>query len=268
MSRSAEDWSARRLHFVGIGGAGMSGLAIIARELGASVTGSDRADRATPSACASTGSSRCSGTGRKTCPPGPRSCSRPPCRRTIPSAGPRGARAAPRRPARADRRAAPLPGGHRHARQDDDRGDDRPHPARVRARSRVRGRRRARRHRGQRRLGARRVDRRRGRRVGPLAAQAVARDRGADQRRARPSLDLRLAAGPRADVPRVHGSRGARRGRLGPPAAAGAVPRRARSPTTPPTPRCLRAARGFTGAGSRCRCRFRASTTPSTPPAR
>ncbi len=33
----------RRLHFVGIGGAGMSGLALIARELGAHVTGSDRA---------------------------------------------------------------------------------------------------------------------------------------------------------------------------------------------------------------------------------
>src|SRR5581483_8166399 len=40
----AEDWSARRLHFVGIGGAGMSGLAIIARALGAEVTGSDRAE--------------------------------------------------------------------------------------------------------------------------------------------------------------------------------------------------------------------------------
>jgi UDP-N-acetylmuramate--alanine ligase len=38
------DWSDRRLHFVGIGGAGMSGIALIARELGASVTGSDRAD--------------------------------------------------------------------------------------------------------------------------------------------------------------------------------------------------------------------------------
>jgi UDP-N-acetylmuramate--alanine ligase len=37
------DWSARQLHFVGIGGAGMSGLALIARTLGASVTGSDRA---------------------------------------------------------------------------------------------------------------------------------------------------------------------------------------------------------------------------------
>jgi UDP-N-acetylmuramate--alanine ligase len=36
-------WSGRRLHFVGIGGAGMSGLALVARSLGAEVTGSDRA---------------------------------------------------------------------------------------------------------------------------------------------------------------------------------------------------------------------------------
>jgi UDP-N-acetylmuramate--alanine ligase len=35
-------WSGRRLHFVGIGGAGMSALAIVARALGAQVTGSDR----------------------------------------------------------------------------------------------------------------------------------------------------------------------------------------------------------------------------------
>ena len=38
------DWSHRRLHFVGVGGAGMSGLALIAHTLGASVTGSDRAE--------------------------------------------------------------------------------------------------------------------------------------------------------------------------------------------------------------------------------
>jgi UDP-N-acetylmuramate--alanine ligase len=37
-------WTGRRLHFVGIGGAGMSGLALIAATLGASVTGSDRAE--------------------------------------------------------------------------------------------------------------------------------------------------------------------------------------------------------------------------------
>jgi UDP-N-acetylmuramate--alanine ligase len=37
-------WAGRRLHFVGIGGAGMSGLALIAQALGAQVTGSDRAE--------------------------------------------------------------------------------------------------------------------------------------------------------------------------------------------------------------------------------
>jgi UDP-N-acetylmuramate--alanine ligase len=42
-SRGA-DWSDRRLHFVGIGGAGMSGIALVAKALGASVSGSDRAD--------------------------------------------------------------------------------------------------------------------------------------------------------------------------------------------------------------------------------
>ncbi len=36
------DWSGRRLHFIGIGGAGMSGLALVCHGLGASVTGSDR----------------------------------------------------------------------------------------------------------------------------------------------------------------------------------------------------------------------------------
>jgi UDP-N-acetylmuramate--alanine ligase len=39
-----DDWSSRRLHFVGIGGAGMSGLALVAHALGAQVTGSDRAE--------------------------------------------------------------------------------------------------------------------------------------------------------------------------------------------------------------------------------
>jgi UDP-N-acetylmuramate--alanine ligase len=40
----APDWSQRRLHFIAIGGAGMSGLALVARGLGAEVTGSDRAE--------------------------------------------------------------------------------------------------------------------------------------------------------------------------------------------------------------------------------
>jgi UDP-N-acetylmuramate--alanine ligase len=38
------DWPSRRLHFIGIGGAGMSGLALVCTRLGATVTGSDRAD--------------------------------------------------------------------------------------------------------------------------------------------------------------------------------------------------------------------------------
>jgi UDP-N-acetylmuramate--alanine ligase len=38
------DWSGRRLHFVGIGGAGMSGLALVCHGLGAEVSGSDRSD--------------------------------------------------------------------------------------------------------------------------------------------------------------------------------------------------------------------------------
>jgi UDP-N-acetylmuramate--alanine ligase len=40
---TTQPWSGRRLHFVGIGGAGMSGLALVAHSLGAQVTGSDRA---------------------------------------------------------------------------------------------------------------------------------------------------------------------------------------------------------------------------------
>ena len=40
---SPTPWAGRRLHFVGIGGAGMSGLALVAKALGAEVTGSDRA---------------------------------------------------------------------------------------------------------------------------------------------------------------------------------------------------------------------------------
>jgi UDP-N-acetylmuramate--alanine ligase len=38
------EWASRRLHFIGIGGAGMSGLALVCHELGATVGGSDRAD--------------------------------------------------------------------------------------------------------------------------------------------------------------------------------------------------------------------------------
>jgi UDP-N-acetylmuramate--alanine ligase len=39
-----EPFSGRALHFIGIGGAGMSGLALVARQLGATITGSDQAE--------------------------------------------------------------------------------------------------------------------------------------------------------------------------------------------------------------------------------
>jgi UDP-N-acetylmuramate--alanine ligase len=43
VSESQRPWQGRRLHFVGVGGAGMSGYARAAHALGASVSGSDRA---------------------------------------------------------------------------------------------------------------------------------------------------------------------------------------------------------------------------------
>jgi UDP-N-acetylmuramate--alanine ligase len=44
MSAAERPWEGRRLHFVGVGGAGMSGYARAARALGAEVSGSDAAD--------------------------------------------------------------------------------------------------------------------------------------------------------------------------------------------------------------------------------
>ena len=41
---AGQEWSGRTLHFVGIGGAGMSGWARVAAQLGATVSGSDRAE--------------------------------------------------------------------------------------------------------------------------------------------------------------------------------------------------------------------------------
>ena len=43
-SDAGPDWGARRLHFIAIGGAGMSGLALVCSQLGAKVSGSDRSE--------------------------------------------------------------------------------------------------------------------------------------------------------------------------------------------------------------------------------
>src|ERR1700749_4345827 len=45
-ARAQRPWAGCVLHFVGIGGAGMSGLALIAHKLGASVSGSDKSTSA------------------------------------------------------------------------------------------------------------------------------------------------------------------------------------------------------------------------------
>jgi UDP-N-acetylmuramate--alanine ligase len=53
--RAGEEWAGRQLHFVGVGGAGMSAYARAAQALGASVSGSDRADSPFAAALAADG---------------------------------------------------------------------------------------------------------------------------------------------------------------------------------------------------------------------
>jgi UDP-N-acetylmuramate--alanine ligase len=60
MRRAPEPWRGRRLHFIGVGGAGMSGYARAARALGAEVSGSDRAASAALEALAQEGVVRAS----------------------------------------------------------------------------------------------------------------------------------------------------------------------------------------------------------------
>ena len=51
----ASEWAGRRLHFVGVGGAGMSAYERAAQALGASVSGSDRAGSVFAAALAADG---------------------------------------------------------------------------------------------------------------------------------------------------------------------------------------------------------------------
>ena len=131
-------WDDRRLHFVGIGGAGMSGLALVAQELGAighrlrplrrlllrgaAARGRDRARRRPRR--------------RQRARRAPRSSTRPRSARRTRSARSRPARAAPRRPARRADAAAADDRRLRHPRQDDDLEHARPRAARQRARIR------------------------------------------------------------------------------------------------------------------------------------
>ena len=149
-----------RLHFVGIGGAGMSGLALVARALGASVTGSDRAAGSPYLGAAARARGRARrGPRRRERAAGrrgrrlQRDPARQPGARDRPRARP--ARAAPRRPARRAHAAEADDRGHRHPRQDDDLEHGRPRAARLRDGPGLPGRRRGPLDRRQRRLGRR-----------------------------------------------------------------------------------------------------------------
>ena len=63
-------FAGRSLHFIGIGGAGMSGLALVARALGARVTGSDQADSPVLERLREAGVEAAVGHDAPTCPPG------------------------------------------------------------------------------------------------------------------------------------------------------------------------------------------------------
>ncbi|MGN6166930.1 MAG: UDP-N-acetylmuramate--L-alanine ligase [Solirubrobacteraceae bacterium] len=64
------EFASRRLHFVGIGGVGMSGVALVAHELGARVTGSDQAESTYLQALRERGIETTMGNAAKNVPPG------------------------------------------------------------------------------------------------------------------------------------------------------------------------------------------------------
>ena len=133
-------WSGRRLHFVGVGGAGMSGYARAAHALGRQVSGSDRGDSPTWSACAPTACCTRASIGHAAAnvPAGAdvevvyssAIAAREPRARSGARAGP--ARAPARGAAGRVQRAATHDRGGGHARQDDDLLDARARPARRR----------------------------------------------------------------------------------------------------------------------------------------
>ena len=211
-------WSGRRLHLVGVGGAGMSGYARAAHALGAERQRLRCGRRPYLERLAADGVLR-RGVGHRaenlpagdgvelvysSAVPGRERGARRGARA-------RAARAPARGAARRAERAAAHDRGGRHARQDDHRLDARARAARGRPGPRLARRRPARRRACQRALERGRVARGRGRRVRPLDAEPRGRDRGADERRARPSRDVRLAGGAARGVPRV--PRGAARTR-------------------------------------------------------
>ena len=158
------------IHFVGIGGIGMSGIAEVLHNLGYKVQGSDLADGANTTPPAPISASRSISAIAPTMSAAPRSWSSPPrSRRTIPRCWPR-ARAlragrAPRRDAGRADAAQMVDRGRRHARQDHHDLDGRLDARCRRARSDGDQRRHHQRLRHQRPPRQRRLDGGRGRRI-------------------------------------------------------------------------------------------------------
>ena len=252
-------WAGRRLHFVGIGGAGMSGLALVAHALGAEVSGSDRAESAYAGAAARRrGSTRASATTRRTCrggrrgrlldrgarrttPSAPRraragcsSCTAPTCSARSPRCG-----AASRSPARTARRRRRAWSSTRCAAAGMDPG------YLVGGEVRSTG--------SQRRLGRGGVARRRGRRVGSLAAEAPPRVAVLTNVELDHHATYASQRELRRDLPRVPRARDGGRRRCGTGRSC-ARSRRVAAPRSSPTtcprprPRRRRAARASTGA--------------------
>ena len=174
---SSTPWAGRRLHFIGIGGAGMCGLALVAQALGAEVTGSDRAESSYSERLRDAGIEPVIGHDAANVPDGAEivvSTAIADDNPELAAARERGrAGAPPRRPARRGDAACGADRRGRHAREDDDPASMAAHvlvetgrdPAYL-----IGGEVRVDRH--ERRLGGGGVARRRGRRVRPLVPQA------------------------------------------------------------------------------------------------
>ncbi len=225
-------WSGRLLHFIGIGGAGMSGLALVALGLGARVSGSDRADSPYADRLREAGIEPLIGHDPANLPDGAEVVVSTAIAEDNPELA--AARAAglsdppSRRAARRGVAPQALPRGGGHARQDHHRKHGGARARELRAAARLPDRRRGALHRHQRILGAGRLGCGRGRRVRPLVPAARAGRCGGDERRARPPLDLPDAAGGAGGVRRFRRP-GANRDRS-PPASNCAACRR-RSPS-------------------------------------
>ncbi len=219
---SSTPWAGRRLHFVGVGGAGMSGLALVAKALGAEVTGSDRAESSYVERLRQAGLEPAIGHDAANVPDGAEvvvSTAIADDNPELAAARERGTPVLHRGDLLGEltrlRRTIAVGGTH-----------GKTTTASMAAhilveagqRPGIRDRRRGALDRDERGVGSGGVAGRRGGRVGPLVPQAVGRGGGRHERRARPPLDLRDDRGARGGLRPLHrggasrdlGDRGAR----------------------------------------------------------